>query len=79
MGGEFCDWEPCKLLKQAIIHFLSSNYKPGEDIKFDMVDHRHAGKDRQVYLTYCPFCGTRVRGNPEIVKWAGRLKSNGSY
>lgn len=66
---EFCDWEPCKLLQQAIVMFLDPEWRPGEDIRFKILDRTINGQPRPVYFTYCPFCGTRLRGNKEVVSW----------
>ena len=74
MAGKYCDWVPCDLLQQAAHMFLPPDYKPGEDLHFLVKDKTLGGEARVVYFTYCPFCGVRIRRNPDILDWVSKLK-----
>lgn len=69
----FCDWKPCTMLQQAVVMFLDPAWRPGEDIRFKIMDRSIGGVARIVYLSYCPFCGTRIRNNKDVLGWVESL------
>jgi hypothetical protein len=69
----FCDWKPCSMLQKAVPLFLDPKWRPGEDIKFLVSDRASKGQLRPMYFSYCPFCGTRIRGNKDILGWVESL------
>ena len=67
MSSEFCDWEPCHWLKKFIEQKMDDGLRG--TISFDVVQRSRKSKTRKVHLWYCPFCGTRIHNNPEVMKW----------
>lgn len=70
MSYKFCDREPCEELKRALPRFLPRDWRSkskGESLKFQMVDQL-SGRPITVYLVYCPFCGTRLFENEDIME-----------
>lgn len=76
MTNEFCDWEPCHLLQKLIKKFaLKPGDAPSTRILMLRPGNRAADEPPQVLtLYYCPFCGTRISDNKEILDW---LVANG--
>lgn len=74
MAGKFCDWVPCEMLQKAAHMFLPDDYRPGEEIRFLVKDKTLGGEVRAVYFTYCPFCGVRIRNNPDVIDWVANSR-----
>lgn len=75
MASVFCDRNPCDNLKSGIIHFIdlslaTKNNKLAINVK-DHIKSQDLGPDmlRPVVIKYCPFCGTRLENNLDIVGW----------
>jgi hypothetical protein len=77
--GDFCDWEPCSWLQKFVLSLLPKD----RDLDTVQVEAFHrpsrvngkAGEIRRVTFYYCPFCGTRLTGNKEILEWIQRKKN----
>lgn len=68
MSSEYCDWEPCHWLKK----FIEQKMDDGTEgtVSMDVVQRsRRKEKTRKLHLWYCPFCGTRLHDNKEVMKW----------
>lgn len=73
MAGEFCDWAPCMWLQRLLATMMP------RDRAIDSVqvlvlgpptkNSGRAGELKRVTLYYCPFCGTRLSENKEILEW----------
>lgn len=71
MTHDFCDWEPCELLKQFVKRFALPRrdpttvqalvFKPGSDVFEEPM--------KITTFYYCPFCGTRMHNNREVLEW----------
>jgi hypothetical protein len=70
MAIEFCDWEPCPLLKKFVTRFRPKDHKEGT-VQADVVIQKGPGKGREARVTlwYCPFCGTRIHDNEDVQNW----------
>lgn len=76
---QFCDWEPCVALQEALHKFLPDNTKRGEEIKFYIetkAAHSRATRHFLVQMLYCPFCGTRLKDNKDIIEWVDKFSRN---
>lgn len=74
MSYKFCDREPCEGLKKALPRFLSSSWRlrnRNENLRVEILD-QSSQEPITVYLVYCPFCGTRLTGNEDVLEWVSR-------
>lgn len=67
MSMEFCDWEPCVWLKRFFDHKLDDG-KQGE-VSMTIVVRSRKAKTKTITFWYCPFCGTRIHNNKEVLRW----------
>jgi hypothetical protein len=73
MAGDFCDWEPCSWLQKYVFSLLPKD-RSADTVQVDALRrplrvNGKAGEIRRVTFYYCPFCGTRLTGNKEILEW----------
>ena len=80
MSGEFCDWEPCTWLQKYVFSLLPKD-RSSDSVQVDALHRPHkangkVGEIRRVTFYYCPFCGTRLTGNKEILEWIQKRKNS---
>ena len=71
MSSEFCDWVPCTSL-QRLVDTLVPRDRPSRVIQLLVyVPKTNPLKAplKRVHFAYCPFCGTRIEGNKEVLDW----------
>lgn len=74
MPNEYCDWTPCKWLQKT---FSSKMVVRSKDKSIQLLVSKPRGNEpaKKVTLWYCPFCGTRLYDNKDILEWVEeRLK-----
>lgn len=78
MKSEFCDWEPCPWLKKLITRLLSA--QKGEPfglvVSPQKLNQPMVHGPQRLNLWYCPFCGTRIYDNKEILGWVERRRGS---
>ena len=75
MSGDFCDWEPCKFFKKALHEVVPISRPISTEPAPDkgppvLAVIGNDGRVRVMNLWYCPFCGTRVYDNKDVLEWA---------
>jgi hypothetical protein len=72
----YCDWEPCRLLQKFIRELATTPRSPATVQALVFAPKTDMGKVPLRLLTfyYCPFCGTRLDKNEEILRW---IETNG--
>ena len=74
MSNEYCDRSPCNLL-QKFIEEVAAHPQPGATVQAKVVPRGHSPKKlKLVTFYYCPFCGTRLDENEEVLKWIAGKK-----
>lgn len=78
MSADFCDWEPCSWLQKYILGIMPKDRK-ADTIQGDMVQYPsklngRVVQVRRVTFHYCPFCGTRIFENKEILEWVDKKR-----
>lgn len=75
MAGDFCDWEPCSWLQKFVVNLLPKD-RNEDSVQVIAVTATAPAKPngkvdhlKRVTFYYCPFCGTRLSGNKEILDW----------
>lgn len=66
MANEYCDWEPCHWLKKFIEAKLDEGQKA---VSASIVSKSKKPKAFRVFFWYCPFCGTRLHDNKDVLGW----------
>jgi hypothetical protein len=73
--ADYCDWDPCAFLQKLILDLMPNDR--GADTVQVLTLGQSKGSPlslKRVTLYYCPFCGTRLHGNKEILSWAYRKR-----
>ena len=72
-AGDFCDWVPCVWLQEFVTQLMPKDRARGTVQILALVPpektNARTESVKRVTLYYCPFCGTRLSENPEILKW----------
>jgi hypothetical protein len=71
MSSEFCDWVPCSQL-QRFVDQLAPKDRPSRSLQvlaYVPKSNPRVEPLRRVTFYYCPFCGTRIEGNKEVLDW----------
>lgn len=80
MPGDFCDWAPCSLLQKFVVELLPKNRREGTVEGFIVVPPMKANSrpepPKRVTFYYCPFCGTRLSENKEILGWIQKRRGS---
>jgi hypothetical protein len=75
MSNEYCDRSPCRLL-QKFIEDVAIPAKPPATVQaLIMPSERSREELKLTTFYYCPFCGTRLHGNEEVLKWMASRRS----
>lgn len=76
MQINLCDWEPCPWLKRLVESFTARGSKAAV---INLVPPTREGTEKAplapvipLNLWYCPFCGTRIHDNKDILVWIER-------
>lgn len=73
MPGDFCDWEPCLWLQKFVVGLMPKdrNINTVQVLAVVPVMKTTARVEpvKRVTFYYCPFCGTRLSENKEILEW----------
>jgi thiol-disulfide isomerase/thioredoxin len=78
MSNEYCDRSPCNLL-QKFIEEVAAHPQPGATVQAKVVPHGRTPKKLSlVTFYYCPFCGTCLDANEEVLKWIAWKKARSS-
>lgn len=80
MSGEFCDWEPCHWLQKFVMSMLPKD-RTAFSVQADTLNVPLKSTDKtrtvkRVTFYYCPFCGTRLVGNKEILAWINKKRGS---
>lgn len=74
--AEFCDWEPCEFLGKFIISLLPVG-RSARTVQALVVTAKSSARGdppKRVTFYYCPFCGTRIHENKEILDWIDKKR-----
>lgn len=80
---DFCDWRPCDLLERMVQELMPPGdvqlpYSSGDGVPFVLVrDPTQNFASAALFFYYCPFCGTRVQGDPrgkDVKNWVKSLR-----
>jgi len=73
MPGDFCDWGPCTWLQKFVTELMPKDRKEGTVQVLVIVPvaktNPRVEPSKRVTFYYCPFCGTRLSENKEILDW----------
>ena len=76
MTASYCDWEPCTWLQKFVTDLMPKDVSPDTVQIRTMTPLNRCKKKtapvQTVTFYYCPFCGTRLSGNKEILEWVHR-------
>jgi hypothetical protein len=76
--NEFCDKEPCTLLQKFVLAKLTMlDKESGLLSSLVLPNPTKAGAKQpvapyEVIFHYCPFCGTRLLDNEDVIEWLER-------
>lgn len=65
----FCDWEPCRLMQEFIKKYALPQRPPATVQSLICHPRKTSIPNRILTFYYCPFCGTRLHDNKEILEW----------
>lgn len=80
---DFCDWRPCDTLERMVRQLMPSPsvripYPTGDGVPFVLVPDASQGfAVAALFFHYCPFCGTRIQGDPrgkDVKNWVSSVR-----
>lgn len=71
--ADYCDWEPCSWLQKFVISLLPRD-RNDDTVQVDVIQrpskiNGRVEVSRRMTFYYCPFCGTRLYENKEVMEW----------
>jgi len=82
MPGDFCDWAPCGWLQKFVTGLMPSDRVEGTVQILALVPasktNARGEPAKRVTFYYCPFCGTRLSENKEILDWIQKRRGSPS-
>jgi hypothetical protein len=72
---EFCDWEPCGLLQEFIKKYALPLHPPATVQGVFVPAAGKLAQPKILTFYYCPFCGTRLHNNKEILEWISEARN----
>lgn len=78
MPNEFCDWVPCDFLQKFIMSLMPGSRSPRtvQALVFHPKNSPKGEPAKLVTFYYCPFCGTRIHENKEVLDWIDKKRGS---
>ena len=78
--SDYCDWEPCEWLQKFVMTLLPKD-RSEDSVQIDVTQkpsklNGRVEQLRCVTFYYCPFCGTRLHENKEIMEWIQKKRGS---